>query len=102
VRSFARLLLILGPSGFPSLFEPPLGSYFAPATLGPSRVQSLLYRFTFRSKLVYMSCGDVAFRPKAALGPLIDDFTGLIYGPVTCGVCCSENMVGRQHSEVEV
>ena len=49
-----------------------------------------------------MSCGNVTFRPKAALGPLIDGFTGLIYGLVTCGVFCSENMVGRQRFEVEV
>jgi hypothetical protein len=102
VRSFARLLLIPGPSGFPSLFELPLHSHFAPAMFRPSRVPLLLYRFSSCSKLVYVSCRDAAFRAKAALGPLIDGFTGLIYGLVTCGVFCSENMIGRQRFEVEV
>ena len=68
----------------------------------PGRVQLLLYRFSSCSKLVYVSCRDAAFRAKAALGPLIDGFTGLIYGLVTCGVFCSENMIGRQRFEVEV
>ena len=102
VRSFARLLLIPSLSGFLSLFELPLYSHFAPAIFRPSRVRLLLYRFSSCSKLVYVSCGDAAFRAKAALGPLIDGFTSLIYGLVTCGVFCSENMIGRQHFEVEV
>jgi hypothetical protein len=49
-----------------------------------------------------VSCRIVALRPKAALSPLIDGFTGLVYGLVTCGVFCSKNMVGRQHLKVEV
>jgi hypothetical protein len=61
-----------------------------------------LYRLSSCSKLVYVSCRDVAFRAKAALSPLIDGFTGLIYGLITCRVFCSENMIGRQHFEVEV
>lgn len=68
----------------------------------PSRVRLLLYRFSSCSKLVYVSRRDAAFRAKAALGLLIDGFTSLIYGLVTCGVLCSENMIGHQHFEVEV
>jgi hypothetical protein len=49
-----------------------------------------------------VSCRDVAFRPKAMLSPLIDGFTGPIYRLITYRVFCSENMIGRQHFEVEV
>jgi hypothetical protein len=68
----------------------------------PSRVRLLLHRFSSCSKLVYVSCRDAAFRAEASLGLLIDGFTGLIYGLVTCGVFRSEDMVGRQHFEVKV
>lgn len=49
-----------------------------------------------------MSYRDVAFRPKAALGPLIGSLAGLLHSVVTRNVFRSSNIVDRQQFEVEV
>jgi hypothetical protein len=86
VYHYARLLLILGPLGFPRLFELPLCGCFTLATVKPRRVRSLLHRLRPCSKLIYVSRRNVTFRPKAAPSPLSDGFTGLFHSLITCRV----------------
>lgn len=65
VHYHARLLLILGPLGFPRLFELPLCSCFTPATVKPRCVRSLLHRLRPCSKLIYVSRRIVRKRRQA-------------------------------------
>jgi hypothetical protein len=90
----ARLLLILGPLSFLRLFELPLYGCFTLATVKPRRVRLLLHRLCPCSKLIYVSRRNVTFRPKAALSPLSDGFTGLFHSLVTYRVFYPANMVG--------
>jgi len=86
IRQRERLLLVLGPPGFPGLFELPLRSCSAPATVTPSQVRLLFHRLRPCSKLIYVSRGNVVFRPKATLSPLSDGFAGLFHSLIICRV----------------
>jgi hypothetical protein len=60
-----------------------------------------LHRLGPYSKLIYVSRRNDTFRPETALSLLVYSLAGLPYRLATRRVFCPENMIDRQHLEVE-